>query len=206
MMSRRPTIFLAGDHSRFCERLAASLRQGFDIAGTAFDVPGAISGVARSKPDVVVLDVSMPLHIGIDAALRMRESAPSSLILFIDVNDEADAETQVLPIGSVAFLLRIPDPSESMDAIRTLLDDTAAAGPSFAGRERAESDLQTMLTTREKEVVGLLAQGKLMKQVADLLNVSTRTVAFHKYGVMRKLGLHSSAELVRMAVSEGLVA
>jgi DNA-binding NarL/FixJ family response regulator len=107
------------------------------------------------------------------------------------------SSTTTARCGALGFLLRTSQIVDIAEAIWTLLDGTADTSRGFG---------EAHLTTREKEVVQLLAEGKLMKQVADMLHVSPRTVAFHKYGVMRKLGLRSSAELVRLAVSKGLVA
>ena len=159
------------------ERIGRFLRSRFNIASTSDE-----------KPDIVLLDVSMSLIDAIDAATRIREWAPSARIVFVAVGDDA----KPLNLGTLGFVLRVRSLSDLPDAIWTLIGD--------------EEVQPTQLTTREREVIQLLAQGKLMKQVADELNLSTRTVAFHKYGVMRKLGLRSSAELVRLAVSEGLVA
>ena len=196
-MFRRPTIFLADDHSQFCELIADSLRTWFDIVGWAHDAPAILAKVEHFRPDIVILDVAMPLLTAIDTAMRIRESVPSAVVMFVTINEERSVATKALKIGALGFLVKTSKASELADAIWSVCDERDG----FAGDGR-----QAQLTTREREVVQLLAQGKLMKQVADLLKVSTRTVAFHKYGVMRKLGLRSSAELVRLAIAEGLVA
>jgi DNA-binding NarL/FixJ family response regulator len=191
-MYSRPAIFLVDDHSDFCEAAMKTLRHTFDVVGCAHDARSAAAKVARVRPDLVVIDVCLRLIDAIDAAQQIREGAPSTRLLFVARDGDTSKPVSIGPLG---FLARISDISELPEAIENVLSDRPA-----------EEELQaSQLTRREREVVQLLAEGKLMKQVADLLNVSPRTVAFHKYGVMRKLGLHSSAELVRMAVSEGLI-
>jgi DNA-binding NarL/FixJ family response regulator len=196
-MFKRPTVFVADDHSQFCEAITDSLRRDFDVVGTAHDAQAAVAKLSRVQPDLVVLDVSMMFLTALDVATRIRELSPSTLTMFVSFDPNVRAMTKAMKIGTLGYLVKSSTPSELSDVIWTLFEERKPANAD-------EKPLQ--LTTREREVVQLLAQGKLMKQVADQLNVSTRTVAFHKYGVMRKLGLHSSAELVRMAIAQGLVA
>jgi len=192
-MFRRPTIYLVDDHSGFCEAAAKSLRNGFEMAGYAHDAHTAATNVARVRPDLVVIDVCMQMLNAIDAVKEIHDTSPVTRLLFVAQNGET---TRPVNLGPFGFLVKIVDFSELPNAIWSVLSD----------RQTDDEFQPSQLTRREREVVQLLAEGKLMKQVADLLNVSPRTVAFHKYGVMRKLGLHSSAELVRMAVTEGLIA
>ena len=196
-MRPRPTVFLADDHAHFCETIEEELRREFQIAGSAHDGQSAVAKVERLKPDVVVLDVTMPLLTGIDTAMRIRECVPAARILFVAIGQDANVTSKALRIGALGFLVMASSASKLPELIWNVFDERGTA---------SDDGRPAQLTTREREVVQLLAQGKLMKQVATQLNVSTRTVAFHKYGVMRKLGLRSSAELVRLAVSEGLVA
>jgi DNA-binding NarL/FixJ family response regulator len=194
-MFRRPTVFLSGDRARFCDAIAGELRNDFDVVGSANDAAMTVASVSRLRPDAVLIDVGIPLLTGIDVAEQIRESVPSATVVFVAIPSENVTATPVLRVGTLGLLIRASTISAVADAIWTLLGEGGVSSP-----------LAAHLTTREKEVVQLLAAGKLMKQVADQLNVSTRTVAFHKYGVMRKLGLRSSADLVRMAVAQGLVA
>jgi DNA-binding NarL/FixJ family response regulator len=190
-MFRRPTIYLADDNSGFCEAMSAALRREFDVTGFAHEAGGAVAGAIRHKPDIVALDVSMPMLVAAETAEEIRAALPAVRIIFVALNGH-EGQGGPLRIGGLGFLVR-STAAGIADALWEVLGAREEVHPA-------------QLTAREKEVVQLLAQGKAMKQVADQLKVSTRTVAFHKYGVMRKLGLHSSAELVRMAVSEGLVA
>ncbi len=208
-MLRRPTIFLADDHSLFCELITESLDDRFDVVGSAHDGQTAVAEVARLKPDVVMLDVFMPLLNGLDAAMRIRESSPSTRIIFLTMCQDAGMANKALKVGALGFLVKTSAASELPEAIWSVLRGERHVTPSILEqmeRGECEEGQSPQLTSREREVIQLLAEGRPMKQVADLLKVSTRTVAFHKYGVMRKLGLRSSAELVRLAVAEGLVA
>jgi DNA-binding NarL/FixJ family response regulator len=200
-MFRRPTILLAGDPSRFCDVVGGYLRHGFDIVGAVATAEAAATCTLKLNPDLVVIDVSIPLLTGVEAAARIRESNPATLVIFAGTH--AGSETRLTKLGSLAFMIGTATASDLTDAIWNVLDD---AGFTAGERARNADGHLAHLTTREREVVRLLAQGKLMKQVAAALKVSTRTVAFHKYGVMKKLGLQSSADLVRLAVSQGLVA
>jgi DNA-binding NarL/FixJ family response regulator len=197
-MFSRPAIFLVDDHSDFCEAASKPLRDTFDIVGSAHDANSAVTDVSRLNPDVVVIDVCMRILDAVEAGRKIREASPPARLLFVALTADGSPRTKLLNIGPLEFLIAISDMSQLSSAISNVLD----------GHEQRndENGQGSQLTRREREVVQLLAEGKLMKQVAEVLNVSPRTVAFHKYGVMRKLGLHSSAELVRMAVTEGLIA
>ena len=169
--------------------IGVSLRREFDVVGTAHEAAATVATVRRLKPDAVLLDVSMSFLQAFEVATAIAAAAPATVVIFVARVENARS-AELVRTGELGFLLRARDTDDITTALHELLDDAP-------GSE---------LTTREAEVIQLLAQGKLMKQVADLLHVSPRTVAFHKYGVMRKLGLRSNAELVRLALAKGLVA
>ena len=191
---RHPSIFIADDQSQFCERVVQSLGDRFEVAGLAHDISAVEAAVAGLEPDVVLLDVHMPLLQGLQIAARLRDSAPSAHVLFIGLDEE---EVPQVLAGNGAPL---------GVSIRTCHSDALPAAIWGTLQDDERRPKTSHLTSREREVVQLLAEGKVMKEAAVLLNVSTRTIAFHKYTVMRKLGLRSSAELVRLAISQGIVA
>jgi DNA-binding NarL/FixJ family response regulator len=205
-MIAKPKILLADDHSLFCDLIAGVLREEFDVVGAVANGQALIKAVESANPDVVVLDISMPLLNGIDAAKRIHVLAPATRIVFLTMNDDPTIAAQAMKAGGSAFLLKTSALSELAQAIRAALRGHRYITPSIVARlEDCDYHDRGGLTPREREVIQLLAEGRLMKEAAAVLSVSTRTVAFHKYTAMRKLGIHSSAELVRCAVSEHLV-
>jgi DNA-binding NarL/FixJ family response regulator len=205
-MITKSRIVLADDHSLFCDLIACVLREEFEIVGTATNGQTLIKVVESANPDVVVLDVSMPLLNGIDAAKRIRALSPATRVVFLTMNDDPAIAAHAMKAGGSAFLLKTSALSELPQAIRSALRGHRYITPSIVARlEDCDYQDRAVLTPREREVIQLLAEGRLMKEAAVVLSVSTRTVAFHKYMAMRKLGIHSSAELVRCAVSEHLV-
>ena len=202
-MRRRPTIVLADDHPSFTAVVVESLGSGYDIVGAVHDHASLAEEVRRLRPDLVIFDVEMPMLDGLLAAMRIREAVPSARLMFLAIGSETAAEA--VKIAGLGVVVKACGQAEIAAAVGKLF--RGEVDPRFPVDDRCESDRQeAYLTSREREVVQLLAEGRPMKQVANLLNVSTRTIAFHKYGVMRKLGLNSSAELIRLAVSQGLVA
>ena len=207
-MLKRPTVFLADAESLLCELVGQSLRDRFDVIGAAYDGPTAVSEVERLKPDVVILNVVMPLLSGIEAATRIRKALPSARIIFLTAHYQAGIARRALEIGALGFLLKTSSASELHDAIWTVLRGKRHVTPSIVDlidEDIYDGDESSHITAREREVVKLLAEGRAMKQAAKVLQVAPRTIAFHKYNVMRKFDLHSSAELVLLAVSQGLI-
>jgi DNA-binding NarL/FixJ family response regulator len=207
-MLKRPALFLADAESLLCELVSQSLADSFDIIGSAYDGPTTVSEVERLRPDVVILNVVLPLLSGIDAATRIRKLLPSARIIFLAAHYQAGVARRALEIGALGFLLKTSSASELRDAIWTVLRGKRHVTPSIAEQideDVYEGEESSHITAREREVVKLLAEGRAMKQAAKVLQVAPRTIAFHKYNVMRKFDLHSSADLVRLAVSQGLV-
>jgi DNA-binding NarL/FixJ family response regulator len=207
-MTTGPRVFLAADHALLCDLIADYLRDRFALVGIAYDGPSAVDAVAELRPDVAILDIFLPRMNGVEAAMRMRRAWPSIRIIFLTPSADAAVLMKALRVPDASFLLKSSSASELPTAIWTALRGERYIPPivtqTMESGEYEEPEC-VELTPREKQVVRLLAEGKAMKQAAAVLNVSTRTIAFHKYGVMRRLGLHSSAELIRLAVSQGLV-
>ena len=205
-MFNKLRILLADDHSLFSDLLAGALRDEFEVLGSATNGHALIEAVEATKPDVVVVDIAMPILNGIDAARRIHMRSPATRIIFLTMNDDPAIAAHAMAAGGSAFLLKTSALSELPLAIRAVLKGNRYITPVIAARlEDCEYQDRAELTPREREVVQLLAEGRLMKEAAALLSVSTRTIAFHKYMAMRKLGIRSSAELIRRAVAEHLV-
>jgi DNA-binding NarL/FixJ family response regulator len=189
------------------------LEPHFEIAGSAKDGRTLLRMVEHERPDLVLLDISMPLLNGIDAARQIRNSLPHTKIIFLTMHADRDYVSEAFRAGASGYLLKSSAEEELVDAIRTVL-----RGGVYVTRELPE-ELQTLparrtklrsraegvLSNREREVLQLVAEGRSAKEIAAILFVSVKTVEFHKYKMMRKLGLHSVAELATYAVKKKLL-
>ena len=207
---RRPRVLLAEDHALLLDAFAKLLEPHCDVVGTAGDGRELLEAAQKLEPDVVVADVSMPLLNGLEAGRQLKEILPDTKLVFVTVNEDPDLAAEALRMGASAYVLKKSATSELFHAIREVLAGRSYVTPLVAPdgldsiRER-KSRRASELTPRQREVLQLLAEGYSMKRVADILNVTPRTVAFHKYRMMGELGFGSTAELVQFAVREGIV-
>ncbi len=207
---RRPRVLLAEDHALLLDAFAKLLEPHCDVVGTAGDGRELLEAAQRLEPDVVVADISMPLLNGLEAGRRLKELLPDTKLVFVTVNEDPDLAAEALRLGASAYVLKKSATSELFHAIREVLAGRSYVTPLVApdgldGIRERKPRRAAELTPRQREVLQLLAEGKSMKQVADILNVTPRTVAFHKYRMMGELGFGSTAELVQFAVREGIV-
>jgi DNA-binding NarL/FixJ family response regulator len=161
---------------------------------------------------VIVVDVGMPLLNGLEAGLRLKEMMPSTKIIFLTMNDDPDLAMNAMRSGASGYLLKRSAAAELINAIHLSLKGKSYVTPQIArGMEKAfinnpnPKSRAKALTPRQREVVQLLAEGKSMKEVASVLNVTPRTVAFHKYRVMEELNLQSNAELIQFAIKSRIL-
>ena len=207
----RPTILIADDHTLVVEGLVSLLAGDFDVVGTASDGTQLLAQAARLHPDIVIMDVSMP-GVSALAALR-RLTGPDSATKVIVLTMHADAElaTEAVRAGASGFLGKHAAGEELLTAINDVLQDRIYLTPAVSRDVLAlmsdwSKSASPRLTPRQREVLGLIAKGQRMKEIAGILNVSTRTVESHKYEMMHALGVQTTAELVRYAVQHRLVA
>jgi len=208
----KPRVLLADDHVMLLEAFRRLLEPEFDVIGSVSDGSQLVDAAVRLSPDVIVSDVSMPRMGGLEAARRLRETLPSARIVFLTVNEDAQLAAEAFRLGASGWVLKASTATELVEAVRAALKRRRYLTPLIArgdidelpqpvaGEASAEQ-----LTPREREVLQLLAEGKAMKEVAAVLGITTRTVAFHKYRMMESLGIRSSAELVRFAVRSRIV-
>jgi DNA-binding NarL/FixJ family response regulator len=210
--ARKPRVIIADDHRLMVAGLVQLLGSECVIVATANDGEGLLADVQRHHPDIVVLDMSMPPFNGVDLIRRIRRTETSARIVVVTLLSDADVAAEALHAGASAYVLKDCAPSELLEAVRHAMDGQTYVTPLIAGDvlsllmksgERRPSEMP--LTTRQREVLRLLAEGKSMKEVAATLNLATRTVAFHKYQIMRQLQIKTSAELVRFAVARKIV-
>ena len=183
-----------------------------DIVGTARDGRELIDVALKTKPEIIVLDISMPQLNGIDACAQLRQKLPGVKFIFVTVNEDADLAAAAIELGASAFLLKSSALEELTRSIecalagRTYITPLITKGkPLGAFLHDAAKPGADKLSGRQREVLQLLAEGKLMKEVADILGLAPRTVAFHKYTIMEHLGIKTSAELVQYAIKHHLV-
>ena len=209
---KRPRILLADDHVLMAEALRHLLQMEFDVVGTVSDGRALLKAAGELTPDLVVVDIGMPLLNGLDAGEQLKALHPDIKVIFLTQNREPRYAVEAFRRNASGYLLKDSAASELTSAIREalrgrsyvspaiakgMLDHPAAADPTSTGARE--------LSSREREVLQLLAEGKSMKEVAALLDISPRTVEFHKYRIMELLGVKTNAELVQYAIKHGLI-
>lgn len=210
---KRARVLLADDHRIVAEGLRGLLEQDFELVGIVEDGRALLDAVEKLKPDVVVADVSMPLLNGIEAVRQLKKKHRNLAVVMLTMHLDVNYAASAFEAGASGYVLKHSAPSELITAIDSALKGRTYITPLLAGdllqfhkqKPPGESGALVQLTPRQREVLQLLAEGRGVKEVASLLQISTRTVEFHKYTMMESLGLKSSAELVRFAVKHGLV-
>lgn len=208
-------IVLADDHRIMREGLAAMLRQepDLEIVGEAGDGAEVVRLCRELRPDLVITDISMPGLNGIEAIRRVLEDAPAVRALCLSVHDEKRLVAAVMDAGASGYLLKDCAFEELLRAVRTVLSRQVYISPGIAGvlmqdyrdrRAGVRGNAFSELTSREREVVQLIAEGYSTKEIADRLHVSAKTIGTHREHIMTKLGVTGTAELTRYAIREGL--
>jgi len=207
----RPRIILADDHTLVLDALKNLIEPEFDVVGTFSDGISLVEGAAELKPNVIVLDVGMPKMNGLNAGERLKQTMPLVKLVYLTMNQDPDIAGEAFRLGASAYVLKNSAAKELLQAIREVVRGgyyvtplmTEGVSGSFV-RNFKQRKSKYHLTLRQKEVLQLLAEGRSMKEVAFVLNVSPRTVAFHKYSMMEHLHIRSSAELIEFAMKSSL--
>ena len=208
----RPRIFLADDHALLLEAFSKLLESKYDIVGTATDGRKMLALVTKLKPDVVLMDIAMPNLNGFDAGEKLKKLLPEIKLVFLTVNEDPDMVTEAFRIGANGYLLKDSAASELFQAIDAVLASKNYVTPKITQgmissfiKNPGGQKVHGKLTIRQREVLQLLAEGHTMKQVAANLNITPRTVAFHKYQIMEDLDIKTNSELIQYAIKHGLV-
>jgi len=209
----RTRVLLADDHAVVAQGLAALLEDTFDLAGVVHDGRALLAAVETLRPDVVVSDISMPLLNGLDAVRQIRMRHPHVKVIILTMHRETQLAVDAFRAGASGYMLKVSPGEELITAIEqvalgrsyvtTLLAKDLITLLMDAGRE---STAGTPLTPRQREVLQLVAEGRTMKEVASILNISPRTAETHKYEIMRVLGVDTTAGLIQYAIQMKLVA
>ena len=210
----RPRILLADDHPMILEGLGRLLERECEIVGKVEDGRALVEASQRFKLDVVVLDLSMPLLNGLEAARQIKKIAPKTKLIFLTMHADATYANEAFQVGASGYLLKRSAASELHLAIRRVLQgqsyltpllETGDRLPQWQERSKRGLHKQRRLTPRQREVLQLIGEGKSTKQIATILNISIKTVEFHKSKVMETLGIHTTAKLTKYAIAHGLV-
>lgn len=206
----RPRILMADDHLLLLEAFTALLEPDFDVVGRVTDGRRLLDEFARLQPDVVLLDIAMPLLNGLDAGRQLKAQRRSVKLIYLTMNPDPQLAGAALRLGASGYVLKSSAAEELRQAIHEALRGRSYLTPLIT-RDAISSLIEPRaeagdLTARQREVLQLLAEGKSMKEVAAILNMTPRTVAFHKYRMMELLHVKTSAELVTFAVRQGMVA
>jgi DNA-binding NarL/FixJ family response regulator len=208
-----PRVLLADDHRVVAEGLKSLLSAEFELVGVVEDGRAMIEAVRALRPDVIVADITMPRLNGIDALVRLRKEGERVPVVFLTMHPDLAYARRALEAGASGYVLKHAAASELIAAIRAALDGKIWLTPALAGKVLQEAKSQPdklrdpveSLTPRQREILQLLAEGLSAKEISATLGVSARTVEFHKYQMMERLDLHTSAELVHFAIKYGIV-
>ena len=203
-------VLLADDHALLLGAFEKLLAAECDIVGQVSDGRALVAAAETLKPDVIVLDIAMPLLNGLEAGRQIKRKLRDVKLVFLTMNEDPELAAEAFRSGASAYLLKRSAASELTTAIREVMNGRSYVTPLITSgmvgsllkeRDTGEADL----TSRQREVLQLLAEGHSMKEVANLLNLTPRTVAFHKYEMMKRLNVNSTAELIRYAVKRHIV-
>jgi DNA-binding NarL/FixJ family response regulator len=206
----RPHLLIADDHAMFAETLRMYLENMFNVVGVVMDGRSLVAEAMRLRPDVIVVDVGMPVLNGLDAARKIKEQIPNIKFIFLTMQDDPNLAAAALELGPIGFVLKHSTGPELLKALDHVLHGKPYLTPKLraedwvATKVRARHYLKEM-TTRQKEIVQLIAEGRSMKEIANILTLSEKTVEFHKHQIRDLFNLHSNAEIVLFALKQGLV-
>lgn len=209
----RPRVLIADDHLLVAQALERLLTPEFDLVGVVEDGRALVEAAAKLRPDVIVADVTMPQLNGIDALVRLRQIGDQTPVVFLTMHRDASFARRALEAGASGFVLKHSASVELIAAIRAALQGKTYLTPQLAGEVLAamkqgqdrDEDPVAALTPRQREVLQLLAEGRSAKEIAARLEISARTVEYHKYQMMEALGIQTNAELIHFAIKHGLI-
>ena len=209
-METRPQILIADDHVVFADSLRLLLEKHYAVVGTVDDGRALITEALRLKPDVIVVDIGMPLLNGLDAAQRVRKQLPKVKLVFLTMQDNPNLAAAALELGSAAFVLKQSAGSELLMAIDQVMHGKSYVTPKlrpddWVVQKTRARQYSKHLTPRQRDIVQMCAEGRPIKEIAGHLSLSEKTVEFHKHRIMEIFNLQSNADLVLFALKEGLI-
>ena len=205
----RIRLLLADDHVMFAQGLKSLLGDEFELLGTAENGEQLVEATLRSQPDVILVDISMPVLNGFDAVRKIKAFGRETRIIFLTMHDDATLLAEAFRCGASGYVLKQAAGEELVNAIREVAQGRNYVSPLVTNRPTeplSERALKTTITPRQREVLELISRGLTMKEIAAELNISTRTAESHKYEMMQALGVETTAELIRYCLRLGLIA
>jgi DNA-binding NarL/FixJ family response regulator len=208
----RPRLLLADDHALLLEGVRRLLEEDFEVVGTAADGRALVAAAEQLQPDVAVVDIGMPLLNGIEATRHIRRHSPGVKVVILSQHSGHVYVREALDAGASAYILKQYASGELVSAIRTVMKGQQYLSPpalqsraTLPKPDEGIAGYDRRLTTRQREVLQLVAEGKAAKEIAGILNISVKTVEFHKQSIMDELGVRTTAELTRYALAHGIV-
>lgn len=211
---KRARVLLADDHKIVAAGLKGILEPEFELVGTVQDGRALLKAARELRPDVIVVDISMPLLNGIEAVRQLKKANDRAKVVFLTMHPDVTYASRAFEAGASGYVLKHSAPAELVTAIREALKGRTYVTPMIAGElmrsyqdgSGKRKDPIRKLTPRQREVLQLLAEGHSAKDAAAVLGISPRTAEFHKYRMMRELGIRTNAELMQYAIKHGVVA
>ena len=211
---QRSRILIADDHTLIADLCKKLLEPEFEVVGTVRDGRAMVRAATHFKPDVIVVDIMMPLLNGLDAGRQVKGALPRIKLVYLTMYTDPGLALEAFARGGAGYLLKTCATSELVTAVREVLRGKTYLSQSLKEdvtqlrwkQKKVVMEEEERLTERQLEVLQLLVEGKLMKEVGDILHMAHRTVAWHKYRIMEELGAHSDADLVRYAVRNHIIA
>lgn len=208
----KPRILLADDHALVIEGFRRILEGPYELVGTVGDGRALVEAAKRLQPDIVILDVSMPLLNGIDAAAQLKKCCPTAKVIVVTMHADREYVRSAFEAGASAYVLKRSAVDELEQAIRAVLGGHSYITPLITQdvvdvflAKTVDKTGGDALTLRQREVLQLLAEGRTAKEIANLLNISSRTVEFHKGQILAQLHLQTTADLIKYALTHGIV-
>lgn len=205
MLHDIPTVLMADDHVLVAEGIGKLLEGNFELIGKVRDGFALVDAARELKPDLILADISLPGISGFDAARQILRDLPDSRIVFVTQHTETQFVREAIRLGALGYVVKQSASSELLTALQNAMAGRTYVSPVIPQETLLPSDAADPLTPRQREVLCLVAEGMSAKQIAGVLNISTKTVEFHKAAVMERLGVRSTAQLTRYAVDHRLV-
>ncbi len=215
----KPRVLIADDHTLVAEGVEKLLEHDFQLCGRVADGRALVRAVEKDKPDIAIVDIALPLLNGLDACRQIKKSVPEVKLLVLTMHGEQYFVTEAFRAGVSGYVLKQSVAEELVFAIKEVLKGRLYVSPSVAENLVAQAlhpvapapagspqPSNDSLSGRQREVLQLIAEGQSTKEIASTLNVSIKTVEFHKTRIMKQLGIHSTAELTKHAIAIGLIA
>jgi DNA-binding NarL/FixJ family response regulator len=209
----RARLLLADDHTLMLEGIRLLLEPEFELVGSVEDGNALLAAAKKLKPDVILLDISMPVLNGFGAARRLRKILPSAKLIFLTMHSDLEYVREAFRVGAMGYLLKRSAATELLDTIRVVLRGNHYISPLVTKNplellikiSKAPAKSADGLTPRQREVLQLVAEGQSRKEIAANLNISVKTVEFHKTAIMRALELKTGADFTRYAIEHHII-